>query len=87
MGFLRGSVVKNLPANAGLMGLIPGPGRSQMPRGNDAHAPQLLSLCSRARGPQLLKPTHPRDYAPQQEKPLQREVPAAQLESISHSQN
>ena len=69
MGFLRGSVVKNLPANAGLMGLIPGPGRSRMPRGNDAHAPQLLSLCSRARGPQLLKPTHPRDYAPQQEKP------------------
>ena len=85
MGFLRGSVVKNLPANVGLMGLIPGPGRSRMPRGNDAHAPQLLSLCSRARGPQLLKPTHPRDYAPQQEKPLQREVPAAQLESSRRS--
>src|SRR5574341_43590 len=28
MGFLRGSVVKNLPANAGDAGLIPGSGRS-----------------------------------------------------------
>ena len=28
MGFPGGSVVKNTPANAGDMGLIPGPGRS-----------------------------------------------------------
>ena len=28
MGFLGGSVVKNLPANAGNMGSIPGSGRS-----------------------------------------------------------
>ena len=28
MGFPGGSVVKNPPANAGDMGLIPGPGRS-----------------------------------------------------------
>ena len=28
-----------------------------MPRGNKARAPQLLSLSSRAREPQLLKPT------------------------------
>jgi len=28
MGFTGGSVVKNLPANAGDMGLIPGLGRS-----------------------------------------------------------
>ena len=35
-------------------------------------APQrLLSLCSRAREPQLLKPAGPRACAPQQEKPLQ----------------
>ena len=30
MGFPGGSVVKNPPANAGDMGLIPGPGRSHM---------------------------------------------------------
>ena len=30
MGFLGGSVVKNLPANTGDMGSIPGPGRSHM---------------------------------------------------------
>ena len=85
MGFLRGSVVKNLPANAGVMGLIPGPGRSRMPRGNDARAPQLLSLGSGAQGPRLLKPTYPTAYAPQQEKPLQWEGHAAQLESGHHS--
>ena len=31
--FLRGSVVKNLPANAGDVGSIPGPGRSHMLQG------------------------------------------------------
>ena len=30
-GFPGGSVVKNLPANAGDMGSVPGPGRSHMP--------------------------------------------------------
>ena len=30
-GFPTGSVVENLPANAGDMGLIPGPGRSHVP--------------------------------------------------------
>ena len=34
-------------------------------------APQLLSLCSRAWVPQLLKPESPRVHAQQQEKPLQ----------------
>ena len=29
-GFPRGSVVKNPPANAGVTGSIPGPGRSHM---------------------------------------------------------
>ena len=33
-GFLGGTVVKNLPANAGDMGSSPGPGRSHMPRSN-----------------------------------------------------
>ena len=32
--FPGGPVVKNLPANAGDMGLIPGPGRSHMPGSN-----------------------------------------------------
>ena len=32
--FPGGAVVKNLPANAGDMGSIPGPGRSHMPRSN-----------------------------------------------------
>ena len=50
------AVVKNPPANAGDRGSIPGPERTHMPRSNKAHVPQLLSLHSRAREPQLLKP-------------------------------
>ena len=34
-GFLGGSVIKIPPANGGDMGLIPGPGRSHMPRATD----------------------------------------------------
>ena len=33
-GFPGGSVVENLPADAGDQGSIPGPGRSHMPRSN-----------------------------------------------------
>ena len=33
-GFPGGTVVRNLPANAGDTGSIPGPGRSHMPRSN-----------------------------------------------------
>ena len=58
LGFPGGAVDKNLPANAGDTGSIPGPGRSHMPWSNEARAPQLLSLRSRAREPQLLKPAH-----------------------------
>ena len=47
-GFPGGSVVKNLPANAGDMGLVPGSGGSRMPWSNQVRAPQLLSWCSRA---------------------------------------
>ena len=54
--FPGGTMVKNLPANAGDTGSSPGPGRSHMPWSNKAHAPQLLSLRFRAREPQLLKP-------------------------------
>ena len=32
--FPGGAVVESLPANAGDMGLIPGPGRSHMPQSN-----------------------------------------------------
>ena len=34
LDFPGGTVVKNLPANAGDMGSSPGPGRSHMPRSN-----------------------------------------------------
>ncbi|KAJ8790565.1 hypothetical protein J1605_004538 [Eschrichtius robustus] len=55
-GFPGGPVVKTPPANAGDTGSSPGPGGSHVPRSNEARAPQLLSLRSRAREPQLLKP-------------------------------
>ena len=53
-------MVKNLPANAGDTGLIPGPGRSHMPWSSSAHVSQLLRLRSGAREPRLLMPTCPR---------------------------
>ena len=37
-------MVENLPANAGYMGSSPGLRRSHMPRSNQTHEPQLLSL-------------------------------------------
>ena len=55
-GFLGDSVVKTPPARAGDMGSIPDPGRSHMLQSKEAHAPQLLSLCSRAGEPKLLSP-------------------------------
>ena len=42
--FSGGPVVKNLPSNAGDMGLIPGPGRSHMSPDSLADVPQQLSL-------------------------------------------
>ena len=77
-GFPGSAVVKNPPANEGDTGSSPGPGRSHMLQSNEARVPQLLSLHSRAREPQLLSPCAtttearaPRAHAPQQEKPLQ----------------
>ena len=49
-------MVKNPSAKAGDMGSTHGPGRSHMPQSNEARAPQLSSLRSRAHEPQLLKP-------------------------------
>ena len=42
--------------------------RSHMLSGKQAHVPQLLSLCSRAGKPQLLRPMCSTAHAPQQEK-------------------
>ena len=64
--FPDGSVVKNLPASAGVTGLIP-VGRSHMPWSNWVRAPQLLSLYSGAWELRLLKPACPRACVPQQE--------------------
>ena len=47
--FPGGAVDKNLPANAGDMGSIPGLGRFHIPQSNSAGAPQLQSLHPRAR--------------------------------------
>ena len=62
-------------------GSIPGPGRFHMPQSNWARVPQLLSLCSRAGKPQLLKPARPRAHTRQEEKPPQWEAQAPQLGS------
>ena len=56
VGFPGNSVVKNLPANAGDMDLIPGRGRFHMLQSNQVHVPQLMSLCSRAQERQRLSP-------------------------------
>ena len=42
-------MVKNLPANSGDMGSVPGSGRSHMPRSNEACIPPLLKpvLCNK----------------------------------------
>ena len=73
MGFPDGAVVGNPPAKAGDMGSSPGPVRSHMARRNWACVPQLLSLSSRAREPQLPSPRAttaearvPGAHAPQQ---------------------
>ena len=60
-------MVRTPPASVGDSGLTPGPGGSHMPWSSL----QLLSLCSGAREPQLLKPEGPRAHAAQQEGPLQ----------------
>ena len=68
LGFPGGSVVKNSPANAGDLGSIPYRGRSHKLQNIKAPVLQLLSLCSRA-------------CSLQQEKPLQWEACAPQLEN------
>ena len=65
MNFPVGTMDKNPCAIAVDTSLISGPGRFHMPQSDQAHAPQLLNLCSRARPPQ--------------EKSPQREAPAPQM--------
>ena len=65
-------MVKNPPANAGDTGSSPGPGRSHMPRSNQARLPQLLSPHATT-----AEAHAPRAHAPQQrshrnEKPAHR---------------
>ena len=80
-GFPGGSVVENLPANAGDTGSSPGLGRSHMPRSSWAREPQLLSLCvwslcpatggaAIVRGPRTAMKSGPR--SPQLQKALAR---------------
>ena len=52
----RGTVDRNLPANAGDTGLIPGLGRFHRPWATKAWVPQQLSLHSRAHEPQQMCP-------------------------------
>ena len=59
-GFPGGLVVKNQPAHAGDMGLIPDPGRSQMPA-----TEKLIA------GTTTTEPEYPRAQALQEEKPPQ----------------
>ena len=49
-------MLKSPPAGAGDVGTNPDPGGSHMLQSNGAHAPQPLSLRSRAQEPQLLRP-------------------------------
>ena len=87
-GFPGGTVVENLPTNAGDTGSSPGPGRSHMPWSNWAREPQLLSLrvwslcpatggAAIARGPRTAMKSGPR--LPQLEKALARNEDPTQL--------
>ena len=80
-GFPGGPVVNSPPCNAGDISPISGLGRSHMLWSNRACVPQLLILCSRACKLQLLKAMNPRACAVQEEKPLQWEAQAPELES------
>jgi len=93
LGFHGGSVVKNLPANAGDTGSVPG---VEDPTCCAAAKPMRPNYwaCALEPGscsywthvPQLLKSTDPRAHAPQQEKPPQWEARALQLERSPRSQ-
>ena len=81
-----GSVVKNSPANAGDMDLIPVQEDHSRHGVTKLVSHQLLSLGSRAGQSQLLKLVCPRACAPQEEKPSQYKAHTLQLESSPCSQ-
>ena len=83
LGFPGGLMVKNPSTNAGDTGLILGLGRSTEPVYHNYWACALEPGSHNywAQVLQLLKPTHPRVHALQQEKPLQWEAHARPLES------
>ena len=54
LGFPGDSVVRTPSASTRDAGSIPGLGRSHVPQGSQARGPQLPSLCSRPRKPQVL---------------------------------
>ena len=68
-GFPGGAVVKKSRATAEDTGLIPDPRKPHTPWSNLTHPLQLLTLCSRAWEPQLLKPACSRACAPQEKPP------------------
>ena len=75
-------MVKNVPANARDRFDL---GGSHTPWGNYAHVPQLLNLCSRTQEPQLLKHVYSGACVPREEKSVQWEACALQLDSSPHS--
>ena len=67
--FAGGSEGKNPPANAGDVGLIPGPGRSHAPPGSEALTPQLPSpYAPEPGGPNYRGPVRTRVHALRQER-------------------
>ena len=91
LGFPGGSVVKILPANAEDRGLIPDLGRFHMSWSNWACVPHLLSLCSRAREaqplrPERLEPVLCKRLLQGSPHTTTREEPRSQLEKSLHSQ-
>ena len=71
---------KNLPANAGDMGSIPGLGRLHMPWSIQVLQLQLLSLRAAT-----IEPLSPRACTLQQEKPLHHSPHSRQLEKVKQS--
>ena len=81
LDFPGGTVVKNLPANAGDMGSSPGPGRSYMLWSNSARVPQVLSLHTTTTEAHV-----PRAHAPRQEATAMRSPRSPQLEKARAQQ-
>ena len=64
MGFPGGSVLKNLPANAGDMGLISGLGRSHMPQSKLSPCITTTAPVLESPGAAITEPTHRNYWSP-----------------------